>query len=57
MISRAAGTVSTLPRWPPAATRMVVKAGRNRLIGSSNWNRPCSYSIMMARLVSGLVME
>ncbi len=57
MIGRAAGTVSILPRCPPAATRMSVKHGRKRLTGSSSWNRPSSYSIMTATLVSGLVME
>ncbi len=57
VIGRAAGTVSSLPRCPPAATRMVVKHGRKRLTGSSSWKRPSSYSIMTATLVSGLVME
>ncbi len=57
VIGRAAGTVSILPRCPPAATRIVVKHGRKRLTGSSSWNSPCSYSIITARLVSGLVME
>ena len=56
-MSRTAGTVSILPRAPPAQTRWLAKQGRKRVIGSSSWKRPSSYSIMMATAVSGLVIE
>ena len=46
-----------LPRLPPVITRMSPKPGITRLIGSSSWKWPSSYSIMIAVDVSGLVME
>ena len=56
-MSRCAGSVAGSARLPPVNTRMLRNAGRNRVIGSSSWNRPSSYSIMIATEVSGLVIE